>query len=156
MRFVKIFLMALLGAGAHAGPQSDTGAWDAEQKQVIEFLRSAPEILSTGDFDRYMQLYHSGYTNWYMTSDQVLTYEEIAAIIEKNLERGLRILDYHTTPLTVEVQGDTAFVRYVEEEKVRRPEGEEEWGTYHFVATLVREDGDWHFWRTNFFRVPPS
>ena len=59
-----------------------------------------------------------------------------------NFRYHARISSYSpVTPITIEVEDDRAFVRYVEEEKVLDEEGVEEWTKFHFVATLIRTDG---------------
>ena len=143
-----IALFAALSANA-----SDQN-WNAEQLGVIRFLESLPQTYASGDLTNYMDLYHEGYTNWYMTTDKVHNHAEITEVVQRSHEAGIRILDFRVTPITIEVEGDKAFVRYVEEEMALNDEGAEEWSKYHFAATLVRTDGRWQFWRTNFFRVP--
>jgi len=138
---------------AFSASASDQG-WNAEQLEVISFLESLPETYVSGDLSVYMDKYHDGYTNWYMTSDRVHNHAEISEAVKRSQNAGLRILDYRVTPITIEVEDDRAFVRYVEEEKVLDEEGVEEWTKFHFVATLIRTDGRWQLWRTNFFRVP--
>ncbi len=143
----SVALLFSLGASASA-PK-----WTADQLEVIRFLESLPEAYATGDLSHYLDKYHKGYTNWYMTNDRIQDYAEVAAIIKRNQEAGVRIVDFRVTPITIEIEGDRAFVRYVEEELAPNDKGTEEWTRYHFAATLVRTDGTWQLWRTNFFRV---
>ena len=127
--------------------------WNDEQREVIRFLESLPETYASGNFDAYMDKYHTGYTNWYMTHDKLHDHGQLGAMVQRSLDAGMQILDFRVTPLTIEIDGDEAFVRYIEEEKGLNDDKVEEWRRYHFVASLRRSDGKWQFWRTSFFEV---
>ncbi|MFQ5547657.1 MAG: YybH family protein [Woeseia sp.] len=128
--------------------------WKPEELEVIRFLESLPKAYATGDLGSYLDKYHEGYTNWYMTTDRVHNYAEIAEAVRRSQEAGYRILDFRVTPITIEIDDDRAFVRYVEEEKALDENGKEAWSKFHFAAILVRSEGRWKLWRTDFFRVP--
>ena len=130
-------------------PVAHATDWSAEQREVIDFLESAPATLATGDLDAYMDLYHPEFTNWYMTLDEAQPYEVVARAIAKNAA-GFEIEGFRVVPITVEIDGDRAFVRYVEEELVKQ-DGAETWRRFPFVALLKRDDERWRFYRTSYF-----
>ena len=132
---------------------ASTANWSEEQREVIRFLESLPATYASGDLSAYMDKYHEGYTNWYMSGEKVHSHGEVSAMVQRSLESGMQILDFRVTPLTIEIAGDEAFVRYIEEEKGLNEDNVEEWRRFHFVANLRRSDGRWQFWRTSFLEV---
>ena len=81
--------------------------WSDEQREVIRFLESLPETYASGNFDAYMDKYHAGYTNWYMTNDTVHDHGQVSAMIQRSLDSGMQILDFRVTPLTIEIEKDS-------------------------------------------------
>ena len=149
MRFAMIAVLVLTIAPAYAG---DT--WTAEQAEIIGFLENVPRNLDKADLGRYFAQYHKDYTGWYMPRQSVHNHDDMTRMIHSFLDKGYELTDSHVTPLHIEVSGSTALVRYVEEEKLKEPDGTEQWSRFHFVATLINDGNGWQFLTVNYAEVP--
>ena len=145
---------------SHCAMAEKTGTnWSKEQLEIIELNRWVPLAAKEAGYKAYTDLFHPEYTNWYMAGDKesLRTREQFLTAVKGWFEAGNYATFSKVEPISVEVFGDLAYVRYVQEEHFHHPDQPATKFVGHFASLMKKHKGKWTFYRTSFqdrFRGP--
>jgi len=127
-------------------------AWSKDQLEIIEVNRWVPLAPKEAGYDAYAALFHPDYTNWYMVGDKesLTTREQFLGGVKKWLDAGNYAIYSKVVPISVEVFGDIAYVRHLQEEHFHHPDKAPSMFVGHFASLLKKYKGKWTFYRTSF------
>lgn len=149
MQILNALLLVFVAVFANA---ATAGEWDADQREIIEVNRWVPLALSEAGFEAYADLFHPDYTNWYMGGDTgfLTTREEFLSSVREWFEAGNYATYSKVLPISVEVFGDIAYVRHLQEEHFVVDDGEPTQFVGYFASLMKKHNGKWTFFRTSF------
>lgn len=147
MRLITFFFALWVFASSVAAQQ-----WDKDQQAIIEVNRFVPLALKEVGFDGYAALFHPDYTNWYMIGDleRLTQREQYLANVKVWFEKGNYANFSKVVPISVEVFGDLAYIRHLQEEHFVHPDGTRSMFVGHFASMMKKHQGKWTFYRTSF------
>lgn len=132
---------------------SETTSWNPEQQALIDLNQQIPLMLPRDGFAAYSAQFHPAYTNWYMGGARVRGRAEFLAAVEQWFQAGNHAVGSNITPLSVEIMGDTAYMRFVQEEIFNDAQGVESRFIGNFASLMRKEDGRWLFYATSFSEI---
>jgi hypothetical protein len=126
--------------------------WNKDQLDIIEINRWVPLAPKEAGYEAYAALFHPDYTNWYMVGDKetLTTREQFLAGVKSWLEAGNYSNYSKVVPISVEIFGDIAYVRHLQEEHFYHPDMPPSMFVGHFASLMKRYNGKWTFYRTSF------
>jgi hypothetical protein len=118
--------------------------WSAEQKAALATLESAIAALKQGSMEKLSPLYHEQFTGWDLAQPSPQRRPEFLSD-EAAFLKGVKSFDSQVTPVTIEINGDTAvlLVRYTN--TVVLSDGKRMVSPGRWSTTLVRRSGGWLF-----------
>lgn len=126
--------------------------WTAEQQNIININTWVPLALKEAGFDEYSKLFHPDYSNWVMSTDpiRVLNREQFLSGVKSWFEKGNFAHFSYVEPISVDVMGDIAYVRHLQEEHFTHHDGTQSKFMGHFASIMKKHQGRWTFYRTSF------
>ena len=126
--------------------------WTKDQLEIIEKNRFVPLALHEAGFDAYASLFHPDYTNWYMMGDheRLTDRETYLNNVKVWFEAGNYANYSKVVPISIEIFGELAYVRHLQEEHFVHPDGRKSKFVGHFASLMKRHEGEWTFYRTSF------
>lgn len=126
--------------------------WNKDQLEIIEINRWVPLAPKEAGYEAYATLFHPDYTNWYMVGDKdtLTTREQFLGGVKKWLEAGNYATYSKVVPISVEIFGDIAYLRHLQEEHFHHPDKAPTMFIGHFASLMKRHNGKWTFYRTSF------
>ncbi|MEW6983171.1 DUF4440 domain-containing protein [Colwelliaceae bacterium 6471] len=145
---VLVFLVFSLQLKA----ESSVEKWSKDQLEIIEVNRWVPLAPKEAGYDAYAALFHPDYTNWYMVGDKetLTTREQFLSGVNRWLEAGNYANYSKVVPISVEVFGDIAYIRHLQEEHFYHPDKAPTMFVGHFASLMKKHNGKWTFYRTSF------
>lgn len=152
MKIINVLWVCLLTITAVPTVFADAKQWDDDQKAIIEVNRFVPLALKEVGFEGYSKLFHPEYTNWYMVGDkESLTERELyLSRVKTWFEKGNYANYSKVVPISIEVFGEIAYVRHLQEEHFVHPDGKRSMFVGHFASLMKKYQGKWTFYRTSF------
>jgi ketosteroid isomerase-like protein len=148
-----ITLLAALLIAVKATHADETAPnWDKDQLEIIEVNRWVPLAPKEAGYEAYAALFHPDYTNWYMVGDKeaLTTRAQFLGGVKRWLDAGNYATFSKVVPISVEVFGDIAYIRHLQEEHFHHPDGEPTMFVGHFASLMKKHNGKWTFYRTSF------
>lgn len=129
-----------------------TSNWSQDQREIIELNRWVPLAPKESGYAAYAALFHPDYTNWYMVGDKetLTTREQFLGRVKQWLDAGNYATYSKVVPISVEVFGDLAYVRHLQEEHFHHPDKSPSKFVGHFASLMKKHQGKWTFYRTSF------
>ena len=129
-----------------------TEQWNQDQREIIEVNRWVPLAPKEAGYDAYAALFHPEYTNWYMVGDKetLTTREQFLGGVKRWLDNGNHATYSKVVPISVEVFGDIAYIRHLQEEHFHHPDKAPTMFVGHFASLMKKHKGKWTFFRTSF------
>lgn len=126
--------------------------WSDDQKQIIEVNRWVPLALKEAGFESYAKLFHPEYTNWYMRGDKdsLTNRAQFLGGVKTWFEKGNYATFSYVEPISIEIFGDLAYVRHLQEEHFIQADGSRSKFVGHFASLMKKHEGKWTFFRTSF------
>ena len=132
---MSLALLILL-TGVFWGMQTFGQEWSAEQKEIINVLKTITESLMKGDFETIDKLWHKDGAWWIEGS--VLPLNKIMIL---DISKTMSYTSFEIKPVEVKVFGNTALIQYYYSyispytgRDVRQGRG---------ATTLIKQDGKW-------------
>lgn len=135
-----------------AGAQS----WNAEQQQLIDINQDIPLKLKRDGFAAYSAQFHPDYTNWYMSNPKPKPREEFLGSVKQWFGQGNYATASQLTPISIQIEGETAYMRFVQKEDFIDAKGKKSSFTGLFASLMKKSDGKWLFYATSFIEAPPQ
>jgi len=147
MKSLILGLLVLLSCGATAEDN-----WNEDQSQIIEINRFVPLALNEAGWDAYEALFHPGYTNWYMVGNKETLVDRATFLsgVKRWFSEGNYATYSKVVPISVEIFGDIAYVRHLQEEHFFHPDQPPSMFVGHFASLMKKHNGKWTFYRTSF------
>lgn len=148
--FMKLLIIGLLFLVSGSTVAEDT--WDEDQSQIIEINRWVPLALNEAGWDAYEALFHPDYTNWYMVGDRetLVNRDTFLRGVKRWFDEGNHATYSKVVPISVEIFGDIAYVRHLQEEHFFHPDQPPTMFVGHFASLMKKHQGKWTFYRTSF------
>lgn len=140
--------LSMVSASALASQEQ----WSQDQAEIIEINRYVPLALKEEGFTAYSELFHPDYVNWYMAGDKNSLLDRKAFLdgVRKWFEAGNYATYSAVVPISIEVMGDLAYVRHLQEEHFLGPGGKKSKFIGQFAGLMKKHQGKWTFYRTSF------
>ena len=147
MKMILTLCMFVLTANVAA-----TDQWNQDQQEIIEVNRWVPLALREAGFEPYAALFHPDYTNWYMVGNKetLTTRDQFLGGVKGWFEEGNYATYSKVVPISVEIFGDIAYVRHLQEEHFHHPDAAPTMFIGHFASLMKKHKGKWTFYRTSF------
>ena len=126
--------------------------WNKEQLEIIELNRWVPLAPKEAGYEAYSNLFHPDYTNWYMAGDKesLSTRSQFLTAVKSWLDAGNYATLSKVEPISVEIYGDIAYVRHLQEEHFHHPDQPPTKFVGQFASLMKKHNGKWTFYRTSF------
>ncbi|MEE4243941.1 MAG: nuclear transport factor 2 family protein [Kangiellaceae bacterium] len=149
-RYIVLIILQICTQGLFA--ENARGHWTEQQQEIIELNRFVPLAPKQVGFSAYTELFHPDYTNWYMKGDaeSVRSRDKFLALVKQWLDDGNYATYSKVVPISVDVFGDLAYVRLLQEEHFYNPNGKPTKFVGQFVNLMKKHKGKWTFYRTSF------
>lgn len=148
--FFTLFVILVSGTCLSADETREN--WNKDQLEIIEINRWVPLAPKEAGYEAYAELFHPDYTNWYMVGDKEMltTREQFLGGVKRWLDEGNYANFSKVVPISVEIFGDIAYVRHLQEEHFHHPDKAPTMFVGHFASLMKKHKGKWTFYRTSF------
>lgn len=148
--FFTLFVILVSGTCLSADETKEN--WNKDQLEIIEVNRWVPLAPKEAGYEAYAELFHPDYTNWYMVGDKEMltTREQFLGGVKRWLDEGNYANFSKVVPISVEIFGDIAYVRHLQEEHFYHPDKAPTMFVGHFASLMKKHKGKWTFYRTSF------
>ena len=152
MRKITVALLILLAQASHVVADDPGEIWSEDQLEIIEVNRWVPLAPREAGFAAYADLFHPEYTNWPMGRDSRLptTREQYLDGVKRWLDAGNYATYSKVVPISIDVFGDIAYVRHLQEEHFHHPDRDPTQFVGHFASLMKKYKGKWTFYRTSY------
>lgn len=152
MKKLILTLIMFLIFSTAANAENTVDKWTKDQLEIIEINRWVPLAPKQAGYEAYAALFHPEYTNWYMVGDKksLTTREQFLNGVKRWLKAGNYATFSKVIPISVEVFGDIAYVRHLQEEHFHHPDKAPTKFVGQFASLMKKHNGKWTFFRTSF------
>jgi len=126
--------------------------YSKDELEIIELNRWVPLVLKEAGFEAYTELFHPDYTNWYMQGEEgiLTTREQFLGGVRGWFEDGNYANFSEVQPISIDILGDVAYFRHIQEEHFVHPDGSQSMFKGYFASIMKKHEGKWTFYRTSF------
>ena len=136
---IRIVTLALLLVWVASGFAQQ---WSDAQKEVWNTVESFNEAWNEGDLDRFMGFFHADYRGWYSGMDAPSDRDSVQRWVEA-IMASENVLVSDTTPLSIQIYGDTAIVHSVYASLVEYGNGERKFERGRWTDVLQKHNDRW-------------
>lgn len=136
---IRIVALALLWGWAASGFAQQ---WSDAQKEVWSTVESYNEAWNESDLDRFMGFFHTDYRGWYTGMDMPSDRNSVRRWVEV-IMASEKVLVSDTTPVSIQIYGDTAIVHSVYASLVEYGNGERKFERGRWTDVMQKHNGRW-------------
>lgn len=136
---IRLILVALLWGWTASGFAQQ---WSDAQQEVWAAVESYNQAWNEGDLDGFMNHFHADYRGWYSGMDTPSNRDSVRRWVEQ-IMASEKVLVSDSTPLSIQVYGDTAIVHSVYATLVERENGQRKFERGRWTDILQRHDDRW-------------
>ena len=147
-----LLLLWLTIASESVFSDPNSSQWNEEQLAIIELNRWLPLSLDKEGFNAFSEYFHPEYTNWYMKGDKqsLVDRDEYLSRVKAWHDQGNYATKSEVIPISIEVFGDIAYIRFIQVEHFANKEKELTMFIGQFASLLKKHNGRWKMYRTSF------
>lgn len=149
---MKLYKTLLLTLTLLTSSFASASEYSKDELEIIEVNRWVPLALKEAGFEAYTALFHPEYTNWYMRGEEgiLTTREQFLTGVKGWFEDGYYANFSEVQPISIDIFGDIAYLRHIQEEHFVHPDGTKSMFKGYFAAIMKKHKGKWTFYRTSF------
>jgi uncharacterized protein (TIGR02246 family) len=137
--FIRTFLAVVLLGWTAAGFAQQ---WSDAQKDVWATVESYNEAWNASDLDGFMSHFHADYRGWHNGMDTPSNRDSVRRWVEL-IMASEKVLVSESTPLSIQIYGDTAIVHSVYAALVEHGNGQRKFERGRWTDILQRHDNRW-------------